>query len=83
MKPRRWGQWRRLTPDQETAIRAAVVRGAHPRELAKVVGVSERTIYRTLAREKREALDVTVGDYRAVFEMTDDGPVQVTTWVAA
>lgn len=78
------GHFRALTPDQEDAVRAAFAAGARPRDLAPAYSVSQRTIYRTLTRAgQRQIAEVRLATYRALFEVSDDGPVQLTEWVAA
>lgn len=74
---------RALTPDQEEAVRLAVSAGASPKDIAAAYGVHVRTIYRVLARSSIVVYEVELGDYRAQFEVGDDGPIQLTEWVAA
>lgn len=82
---------RKLTPQQEDAIRAL---GGHVRTcppgtpcihdgLAKRYGVSKRTILRTIARAPLSVHVVEIGGYYAQFEITDQGPIQRTDWRAA
>lgn len=75
--------WRRLTPAQEDAVRASVAAGADPGALAGAYGVSRRTILRTLQRYPRSVQTIELAGYRACFEVSDEGPVQLTPWVAA
>ena len=78
---RRYGHVnRRLTPQQEDAIRASSTK---PAQLAGQYGVTVRTIYRILARPAEPYGRVEVGGYHAEFELTDDGPRQRTGWRAA
>ncbi len=74
---------RALTPDQETAIAAALAARADIRAVADAYGVSVRTIYRARDRAKRPAYEVDVAGYRATFQLEDGLPIQVTPWVPA
>lgn len=75
-------RWRRLTPDQERAIRVAHP-GVSLRVLANRYGVSKRTIERTLQRDDRGDRTVRVGGYEAPFTVRDEGPRQVGPWLPA
>lgn len=75
--------FRKLTPDQETAVRQQHLRGATLRQLADQYGVTVRTIARTLHRAQRDVITVEAGPYRATYELSDEGPVQLTPWRAA
>lgn len=75
--------YRRLSPERERAVRAAVSAGACARDVAAQYGVNVRTVYRTLTRSAREHREVRLGDYVATFEITDEGPVQTGPWVPA
>lgn len=84
---RRYG-WRLLTPAQEQAIARLYAQRpgrARDRELAAAYGVSVRTIHRAIerCREDRPLHEITVGDWRATFELSPLGPVQRTPWVPA
>lgn len=72
-----------LTPAQAVEVRRRRALGVSVAALAYEYGVSKRCIYRTLRRPDRPRHDVRLGDYRAIFEMTDEGPIQVTEWMAA
>lgn len=74
---------RRLRPDQAEAVRRARAAGVAARDLAGYYGVTVRTIYRTLERAPQAVHEVRLADYQATFEITDEGPVQVTAWVPA
>lgn len=85
-----FGRIRDLTPPQEAHIRSLVGqttdrrdRGELIRLLAGEYDVSVRTIWRTLERSDRETVMARAGEYVALFELGDEGPVQVTEWVAA
>lgn len=75
-------RWRALTPDQTAALRHAWVNGAPAKALADAYGVHVRTVYRALQRAVEPSWDVTVGSYRATFQIEAGRPVQVTPWVA-
>lgn len=74
---------RRLTPDQEDAVRQSHDAGVHPDTLAGAYGVTKRTIYRTIQRTNREVHRVEVGGYHATYEIGAEGPIQLTPWRAA
>jgi DNA invertase Pin-like site-specific DNA recombinase len=76
-------RYRALTPGQAGAIRAAAKSGVRALLLAAEYGVSVRTIYRTLERSGCSVHLVRLDDWRAEFEMTDEGPVRVTSWLPA
>lgn len=76
-------RWRSLTPRQEDSVRRCVASGSSPRDMSAVYGVSVRTIYRTLRRERIPLRTVRVGEYEAPFIVSDDGPVQMGPWVAS
>jgi len=74
---------RKLTPEQEDAIRAAYDAGVRAWSLAKQYGVTVRTIYRTIHRAERETHRVELAGYHALYEVGEEGPVQLTPWRAA
>ena len=76
------GHWRALTPTQEAAVRTGRASGATVAQLAVRFGVTRRTIYRVLERSQYETREVVIFDRRAIFQLVDDQPVQVTPWVA-
>ncbi len=77
-------RWRRLTPEQSAAIKAAADAGADIGELAEAYHVNRRTIYRAIERARKEVIEqAVVGPYSAQFAITDEGPVQLTPWVPA
>jgi hypothetical protein len=76
-------RYRALTFGQTIAIRSAAHSGVRAHLLAAEYGVSVRTIYRTLARSGCAVHQVKLGDWCAEFEMTDEGPVRVTSWFPA
>ena len=75
--------WRLLTPEQEVAVRKLYLDGVPARDIASSYGVTVRTIYRTLHRTNRAVLTAKVGDYYALYEVGEEGPVQLTPWRAA
>lgn len=77
-------RWRKVSPDQAQAIRAAFLAGVNYRELATAYGVSSRTIYRIVDRASTEEYHVVhVAGYSAPFGIGDEGPVQLGPWVAS
>lgn len=75
-------RWRRLTPGQAAAVRAAATAGADVGELARAYGVNRRTIYRAIERAATEiTVEVQIDEWRAEFAVGESGPVQVTPWV--
>jgi hypothetical protein len=74
---------RATTPAQDRAIVQARAHGARVADLADAYGVTVRTIYRVLLRGVEPTVDASVGDWKAPFLLTDEGPIQVTPWVPA
>jgi hypothetical protein len=74
---------RRVTPRQEREILRLMDAGVPHRAVASLYGVSHRNLYRIRDRAGRPAFEVVVGGYKAWFEISDLGPVQVTGWVPA
>lgn len=72
--------WRSLTPSQAAAVVEAHAAGTPARELAAAYGVSTRTIWRTIRRDRSRHVVVQVEAWRAEFVITDDGPYRATPW---
>jgi hypothetical protein len=71
---------RRLTPAQDRTIARRLATGAPASALAEVYGVTVRTIFRARRRAGEATETVRVGDWQAVFAMTEFGPVQIDQW---
>ena len=64
-------------------VRKAWQNGARAADLATAYGCHVRSIYRAIHRAGAPSWDITVGPYRAKFQLEGDIPVQVTPWVPA
>jgi hypothetical protein len=71
---------RRLTPAQDRTIARRLADGWTATRLAAVYGVTVRTIFRARRRAGEATETVRVGDWQAVFAMTEFGPVQIDQW---
>lgn len=76
-------QARTLIGRQQRLVAAALDNGVSAVELARAYGVSVRTVFRARERAREQWTEVVVGDWRAQFVLTDEGPVRVTPWWAA
>lgn len=76
-------RYRRLDPHQVREVRRSYDAGVAAVDLASCYGVTERTIYRSIRRAVLPVHAVTVDGWTTTFELTEDGPVQVTPWVPA
>jgi DNA invertase Pin-like site-specific DNA recombinase len=74
---------RKLTPAQEQEIARLFGQHVSAHVIANRYGISLRQVYRVKDRADLPRVEATVGEYRAWFEMSEEGPVQITGWVAA
>lgn len=69
-----------LTLEQVRGVASARRRGVPARSLASQYGVHVRTIYRAVERADEPTVEVHVGNWRAPFAITEEGPVQIEGW---
>ena len=73
--------WRTLSPAQAADLSASYRSGVPMATLAACYGVSRRTAWRAIQRSTAPTRLVTGDAWQATFELSDDGPVQVTPWI--
>lgn len=80
-RDRNQGPVRARSPIAIADIRAQHASGARPRDLARVLGVSLRTVYRYLADDSA-VITVRIGRWEAEFAFAGDDriPRRVTRW---